>query len=99
MKTFFKVLLVLIAAVLVIKLLPVLLVIGGVGVGGLLLAGCLLIAAVGVLGAVGLSVAAAVLVVALVLGVALSPIWVPIAVVVGIIGLVKKTSNRTVGTA
>jgi hypothetical protein len=95
MKTFLKVLLILIAAVLVIKLLPVLLVIGGAGIGGLLLAGCLLIAAVGVLGAVGLSVAAAVMVVALVLGVALSPIWVPIAVVVGIIALMKRASGRT----
>ena len=91
MKTFLKVLLILIAAVIAIKLLPVLLVIGGVGIGGLLLAGCLLVAAVGVLATLGLSIAAAVVAVALIVTVALSPIWVPIAVVLGIIALVRKT--------
>ena len=39
MKTFLKVLLILLAAVVVIKLLPALLIIGGVSLGGLLLAG------------------------------------------------------------
>ena len=95
MKTFLKVVLIFVAAVVMLKLLPVLFVIGGVGIGGLLLAGCLLLVAGGMLGAVGLSVAAAVVVVALLLGVALSPIWVPIAVVVGSIALIKRIPGRT----
>jgi hypothetical protein len=83
MKTFLKVLLILIAAVIAIKLLPVLLVIGGVSLGGLLLAGGLIVAAIGVLAALGLSVVA----------VGLSPIWVPVLAVMGIVALVRKTTR------
>jgi hypothetical protein len=81
--------------VVVIKLLPALLVIGGVSLGGLLLAGCLIVAAIAVLAALGLSVIAAVLAVALVVAVGLSPIWVPVLAVLGIIALVKKATRTT----
>ena len=55
-----------------------------------------MIAAIGVLATLGLSVAAAVIGVALVVAVALSPIWVPVVAVLGIIALVKRTARATV---
>jgi hypothetical protein len=95
MKTFLKVVLILIAAVIVVKLLPALVLVGGLSLGGLMLVGLGLLAVGGVLGALGLSVAAALLVVALVVAVALSPVWVPVLVVVGIVAFVRKLSRRT----
>ena len=91
MEIFLKVLLTPIAAGVVIKLLSVLLVIGGVGMGGLLPASCFLGAAIGGLAALGLPVAAAVVVA--IVAVALSPISVQIAVVLGIIAPVKKLAH------
>jgi len=96
MKTFLKVVLILIAAVMVVKLLPALVLIGGLSLGGLVLVGLGLLAVGGVLGAVGLSVAAALLGIAAVVALALSPVWVPVLVIVGIVALVRWNSRRPV---
>ena len=96
MKTFLKVVLILIAAVIVVKLLPALVLIGGLSLGGLVLVGLGLLAVGGVLGAVGLSVAAALLGIAAVVALALSPVWVPVLVIVGIVALVRRSSRRSV---
>jgi hypothetical protein len=54
----------------------------------------LLVAALGVLVLLGVSVSAAVLAVALAVAVALSPIWVPVLAVIGLIFLLKKAKRR-----
>jgi hypothetical protein len=56
MKTGLKIFLVLIAALLVLKLLPVILVMGGFSLAGLVVVGGLLVAALGVLVLLGVSV-------------------------------------------
>jgi hypothetical protein len=95
MKTGLKIFLVLIAALLVLKLLPVILVMGGFSLAGLVVVvGGLLVAALGVLVLLGVSVSAAVLALALVVAVALSPIWVPMLAVIGLIFLLKKAKRR-----
>jgi hypothetical protein len=81
MNTFLKILLVAVALIAAIKLSPVLFVAAVLG----------LLAAV-VLGAVGLSLVAAFLAVIVALTVALSPIWIPVLVVLGLISLFKKSS-------
>jgi hypothetical protein len=93
MKTGLKIFLVLIAALLVLKLLPVILVMGGFSLAGLVVGG-LLVAALGVLVLLGVSVSVAVLAVALAVAVALSPIWVPVLAVIGLIFLLKKAKRR-----
>ena len=93
MKTGLKIFLVLIAALLVLKLLPVILVMGGFSLAGLVVVGGLLVAALGVLVLLGVSVSAAVLAVALAVAVALSPIWVPVLAVIGLIFLLKKAKR------
>jgi len=94
MKTGLKIFLVLIAALLVLKLMPVILVMGGFSLAGLVVVGGLLVAALGVLVLLGVSVSAAALAVALVVAVALSPIWVPVLAVIGLIFLLKKAKRR-----
>lgn len=94
MKTGLKIFLVLIAALLVLKLLPVILVMGGFSLAGLVVVGGLLVAALGVLVLLGVSVSVAVLAVALAVAVALSPIWVPVLAVIGLICLLKKAKRR-----
>ena len=94
MKTGLKIFLVLIAALLVLKLLPVILVMGGFSLAGWVVVGGLLVAALGVLVLLGVSVSVAVLVVALAVAVALSPIWVPVLAVIGLIFLLKKAKRR-----
>lgn len=94
MKTGLKIFLVLIAALLVLKLLPVILVMGGFSLAGLVVVGGLLVAALGVLVMLGVSVSVAVLAVALAVAVALSPIWVPVLAVIGLICLLKKAKRR-----
>lgn len=83
MKTFVKVLLLAALLIVAIKFSPVLF------IGAL--AG-LIVAAV--LGVVGISLVAALLAVVLALAVALSPIWIPVLVVLGLISLFRK-SERT----
>lgn len=84
MKTFLKVVLLLAVALIAIKLLP--LTIGlGFAVG---------VALVGLM-AVGLSLVAGVAAIALLAGAVLSPIWVPVLLVVGSIVLIKRSMRRT----
>ena len=79
MKTFLKVLLIAVAVVIAVKLLPVALALA-----------CVLAACVGVVAAVGVSLAAGVLCAGLLLALVLSPIWLPVLALVGLISLVKK---------
>lgn len=79
MKTFLKVLLVAVLLILAIKFSPLILLGGLVG---------LVVAAV--LGAVGLSLLAVLLALALGVTLALSPIWLPILVVMGLVSLFRR---------
>ena len=83
MKTFLKISLIVVLALLALKVLP--LVVVGV-IAGLLIAA--------VLGVVGLSLLAALLAVALGLAFALSPIWIPVLLVMGAISLFKKLGDK-----
>lgn len=83
-KTFLKVLLLVVLALVAIKLLPVTL-----GLGFVL--GLLLIA----LAAVGISVVAGVAVVGVFFAAVLSPIWIPVLLVVAMIALIKRSTRRT----
>ena len=87
MKTFLKISLIVVLALLALKFLPVFL------VGGI--AGLLIAAVLGVVG-VSLVVAllAALLAVALGLACALSPIWIPVLVVMGAISVFKKLGDK-----
>jgi hypothetical protein len=82
MKTLLKVLLIAALLIVAIKLSPVIFV-------GALLG---LIAAA-VLGAVGISLVAALVGVLIACAVALSPIWIPILVILGLVSLFKKNGN------
>ena len=82
MKTFLKILLVAFLLVVALKLSPLLFLAAFIG----------LIGAV-VLGAVGFSLVAALLAVAIAFAVALSPIWIPVLVVMGLISLFKKDAR------
>ncbi|MEI6105740.1 MAG: hypothetical protein WCR49_01900 [Opitutae bacterium] len=84
MKTFFKILLVVVLTVLVIKFIPFVMI--GAMVGLLLAA---------ILGAVGLGLVGALLVVGIMLALALAPIWIPVLIVMGAISLFKKLSSRS----
>jgi len=83
MKTFLKITLIVVLALLAIKCLPLVLV--GACVG-------LLIAAI--LGALGVSLVACLLAVALGFAFALSPIWIPVLIVMGAISLFKKLGDK-----
>lgn len=87
MKTFLKVLLVIIAVVVAIKLLPAALVF----VGGLI-AGFLLLAIF------GLSLLALAACVGVTLLALFSPLWIPVAVIVGVIALIKRLNRPAVAT-
>lgn len=83
MKTFLKVLLLAALLIVAIKFSPVLFIGALVGLIG-----------AAVLGAVGITLVMALLAVVLALAVALSPIWIPVLVVLGLISLFRK-SERT----
>ena len=87
MKTFLKVLLILVAALFALKFLRLTL-----GLG-FLLAG----AVIGLL-AVGFSILTAALAGAFAVVAALSPIWIPVLLIVGVITLIKGSSARSSGT-
>ena len=82
MKTFLKVLLIAALLIVAIKLSPVIFI-------GALLG----VIAAALLGAVGISLVAALLAVLLAFTLALSPIWIPILVVMGLVSLFRKNSN------
>lgn len=88
MKTFLKVVLLLIGVVVALKLLPII-----VGIGSFLAA-----ALVGILLAVG-SILAAVLGVAVMILAVLSPLWIPVLAIVGLIALVKALSGPSRGVS
>jgi hypothetical protein len=79
MKTLLKILLVVFLLLIAIKLSPVIFVLAAVG---------MLVAAV--LGVIGLSLAGAVCAVVVAAAVALSPIWIPVLAVVGVISLFRR---------
>lgn len=83
MNTFLKVVLVVLAVIVAVKLLPVALAMA-----------CLVAGAVAVVGALGLSLAAGIVGMGLLLAVVLSPIWLPIMALVGIVALFKKVSAK-----
>jgi len=83
MNTFLKILLVVALSILALKFLPVIFV--GAFVGLILAA---------ILGALGLSLVALLLVVGIALALALSPIWIPVLIVMGAISLFKKLGSR-----
>lgn len=83
MNTFLKVLLLAVLLVVAIKFSPVLFV---AALAGLIVAA--------LLGAVGITLIAGLLAVVLALAVALSPIWIPVLVVLGLVSLFRK-SERT----
>jgi hypothetical protein len=85
MNTFLKILLIAIVLVLAIKFSPVLFLFA---LGGLI--------AAAVLGVVGLSLVVALLAVVVAFAVALSPIWIPVLAIVGLVSLFKR-SNPTPG--
>lgn len=82
MKTFLKVLLVAALLVVAIKLSPVIFL--GALVG---------LAVAAVLGIIGLSLAVGLVAVLLAFAVALSPIWIPVLVVLGLISLFRRTER------
>ncbi len=83
MKTFLKVVLLVIAAVVAVKLLPLTFAIGVVlGLGVVALA------------VVGVSVLAGLAALVVVLAAVLAPIWIPVLALVGLIALIRR-SNRT----
>ena len=87
MKTFLKVVLLVIAAVIALKLLPLTFALG-----------CLL--ALGLVGfaVLGVSVISLLLGLVVVLAAVLSPIWVPILAIVGLIALIKRSSKTNTAT-
>ena len=82
MKTFLKILVIAALLIVAIKLSPVIFVAAFVG----------LIAAA-VLGAIGVSLAVALAAVLLAFAVALSPIWIPVLAIVGVVSLFRKAER------
>lgn len=93
MKTFWKVLLIVVLALVAIKLLPVLIVPVIVLAFAAMVATVLLLGGFGVIAAAGLGVLAGLLAVVLTVLAVLSPIWIPVLVVIGIVALVRR-ANR-----
>lgn len=84
MKTFLKVILLVVVALVAIKLLPLTL---GLGFAtGLVLVGLI---------AMGFSLLAGLAALALVLGAVLSPLWVPMLLIVGLIALIRKATRSS----
>jgi hypothetical protein len=84
MKTFLKVLLIAALLIIAIKISPI------IFLGAL--AGLL---AAAVLGVIGISLVAALAAVVLAFALALSPIWIPVLVVMGLVSLFKQNGNST----
>lgn len=93
MKTFLKVLLFVLLAVLAIKLLPFFLVpVLFVGAGLLLIAG-LAFGGLAAVAGVGIAFLVALLAVVVVLVAVLAPIWIPVLAVIGLIALVRRSNQ------
>ncbi len=87
MKTFLKVLLIVVAVVIAVKLLPIAFVIG-----------CAVAALLAGLAVLGVSLAALLICAALAVAALLSPIWVPILAIVGIVALCRRHGNGAATT-
>lgn len=87
MKTFLKILLVAALLIIAIKFSPVIFVFALAG-----------LVAAAVLGVVGLSLVAALLAVLLAFAVALSPIWIPVLAIVGLVSLFKRSGRANGAT-
>lgn len=85
MKTFLKIALIALAVLVLIKLLPF-----------TLIAGCIIGAVAAIALVVGVSSAAAILCVAALFLAVLSPIWLPVAAVIGIVSLVRRNKRAAV---
>jgi len=83
MKTFLKIFLILVLALLAVKLLPAMAVCAFAG---------LMVAAI--LGALGVTLVAILLMVGIALAMALSPIWIPVLLVMGIFSLIRKLAGK-----
>jgi hypothetical protein len=83
MKTFLKILLVAVLAIVALKLSPVLFV--GALAGGIVAL---------VLGALGASLVVVLLAVVVGIALALSPIWIPVLIVMGLISLFKRMNDK-----
>ena len=83
MKTVLKVILIVALLLIAIKLSPIIFV---AALAGLLVAT--------ILGALGLSLLAAFAAIVIALAVALSPIWIPVLVIVGMVSLIKRANSR-----
>lgn len=83
MKTFFKVLLIVVAVIVAVKLLPVALVFG-----------CIAACLVAALAVLGVSLAALTVGAAIVVAAVLSPVWVPVLAIVGLVALCRRGRAR-----
>lgn len=83
MNNFLKIFLLVLAAIIAVKLVPVTLALGGLL--GLLLVGLLLC---------GLSLVAVVAIATLALAAVLAPVWIPALVILGLIALIKRWGQR-----
>lgn len=83
MKTFLKILLIAALLILAIKFSPVLFFFGLVG-----------LFAAAILGVVGLSLLVALLAVVLAFAIALSPVWIPVLAIIGLISLFKRSGGN-----
>ena len=85
MKSFIKFLLIVIIAVIAVKLLPLTFALG-----------CILALALLGMAAFGLSAMAILLAVAITLAAILSPVWIPLLLIVGLIALIKRSGKSSV---
>lgn len=93
MKTFWKVLLFILVGLVCLRFLPVLLIPMVLGLLAMFAIGALLLGGLATVAATGISVIGGTLVVVLVLLAALSPIWVPVLAIVGLVSLFRR-GNR-----
>jgi hypothetical protein len=84
MKSFLKIFLLVVLALVAIKLLPLTIALG-----------CMLALAVGGLLVVGVSAFAAVLGVAIAVVAALAPLWIPVLAIVGLVSLLRRAGRRS----
>jgi predicted neutral ceramidase superfamily lipid hydrolase len=84
MNSFLKVVVLILVAIIAVKLLPAMLALG-----------CVLGVAVVALGAIGVSMFGALCLASSVLLAVLSPVWVPVLAVIGVIVLIKRSGRRT----
>jgi hypothetical protein len=87
-KTFLKVLLILVLALIAIKMLPVTIALG-----------CVLGLTLAVAAVLGVSLLAVLLGAALLAGALLTPVWLPVLMIVGLIALVKRVTRGTRATS